>query len=107
MNIVEILKAARELISDEKNWAQCCNAIDASGNDVSPMSEEASRFCSIGALVRVGWRDPYGDPARARDCLRECLTGGHSIVSFSDTHTHAEVLALFDRAIVRAESEAA
>jgi len=41
----------------------------------------------------------------ATDVLNEACDG--EIVTFNDSHTHAEVIAVFDRAIARAEGEAA
>ena len=35
--------------------------------------------------------------------LRDCVGAGIRIPEYNDTHSHAEVLALFDRAIAAAE----
>jgi hypothetical protein len=109
MNTVEILKAARELISDEKRWTQRAEARNASGNDVGVYSPKAVCFCSLGAMAKVCERELYGRELVAREALRNEIRDGHSsgIANFNDNHTHAEVLALFDRAIDRAESGAA
>jgi hypothetical protein len=37
----------------------------------------------------------------------DSLCGDSNLVSFNDTHTHAEVLALFDKAITAEEAKAA
>lgn len=104
--VVQILKDARALIADEENWTQCFRALDGEGKIIDERSRYACKFCSVGAIARVS-AGSGADEMAVRDLLRKSLTGGHTITSFNDTHTHAEVLALFDRAIARAESEAA
>jgi predicted nucleotidyltransferase len=107
MNTVEILKAARELISDEKRWTTCAMARDSAGHAVEAWDDDAVCFCSVGAIAKACVDiHPRGE-IDARNALTKETTGGHTIVSFNDTHQHAEVLALFDRAISRAEGGAA
>jgi hypothetical protein len=99
----EILQKARDLISDEKNWTKGEYARNERGSFIDYDSKSATCFCSVGALLKVS-------PAeRARDAFfflsQECEeTAGQLVVRFNDTHTHAEVLDLFDRAIKRAIS---
>ncbi|AXV15092.1 hypothetical protein CYG48_04885 [Neorhizobium sp. SOG26] len=97
MNTVEILKAARELIADEKNWLQGSLYDRRNGEDC---------YCAVGALDVVTEMD--GDALdRAIEAIQELLGAGNSIVNFNDTHAHSQVIDLFDSAIARAESEAA
>lgn len=100
----EILRKARALIKDPKNWTQKACARDKYGYEVDVDSREAYCFCTIGAIAKVSGRSTDGD---ARNALRDIIGGRRSIANFNDEHTHAEVLALFDRAIARAESEQA
>ncbi|PDT15877.1 hypothetical protein CO670_15380 [Rhizobium sp. J15] len=109
MNTVEILKAARELISDEKRWTQTVYARDENGNSVNATDPMAVCFCSRGAIDKItagnrAWGGAY-------DVLLDLLVSEDDnclgVADFNDKHTHAEVLSLFDRAIARAESEAA
>lgn len=106
MNVVQILKEARALISDEKNWTQGAYARDTIGREVRVLGPEAMCFCALGALEKIMlggamWSASY--MLMKKEAGDDCL----AVSDFNDTHNHAEVLALFDRAIARAESEAA
>jgi hypothetical protein len=95
MNTVEILKAARAKIEKEENWCQGAYARDADDNDVDDKSPRACRWCAWGALnviENVMFSD-VGYNALVEYC------SGQGVGGFNDTHTHAEVLALFDKAI--------
>lgn len=107
MTTVDILRSARDLISDEKRWTQSAEARDDRGSEIRALSPKATCFCAIGAIAKASEYVHFSNEINARDLLRKQLGGGHTIVSFNDTHTHAEVLAVFDRAISRAESDAA
>ncbi|MCZ7496292.1 hypothetical protein O8B39_17465 [Agrobacterium rhizogenes] len=104
MNTVQILKEARALIADEKNWTQGAFARDANGR--SERIDRAICFCSIGAIAKVA-RTNLGSPVPAPVLKALGVTAHCRLAQFNDSHTHPEVLALFDRAIARAESEAA
>lgn len=99
MTPVEILKAARELIAKPERWTRGCGARDASGEDVEARSDAAICWCAIGAIVRVS----DDNPVPAEMLLRRVLPDGGFISSFNDSHDHAEVVALFDRAIASAQ----
>lgn len=109
MNTVEILKAARELISDEKRWTQGELARDMFGIYADYDSDDAVCFCSEGAIRRVTITVPSDERLRARQDAWGALNkaAGGNIVTFNEGRTHSEVLAVFDRAIACAESEAA
>jgi hypothetical protein len=98
MSTVEILKAAKALITDEKNWAQGCIARSASGEEVGALNPTACRFCAVGAIQKVA-TDESRIPVI--DILRSLAKG--SVSFFNDSHSHAEVLSLFDLAIAHAE----
>jgi hypothetical protein len=105
MNTVEILKAARDLIADETKWTQGYFAKDAQGKYVSPLDVEAACFCAIGAVSRVSGQPSFetdkSEPARY---LWEVIgVSDQFVFEFNDTHTHPEVIELFDKAIARAE----
>jgi hypothetical protein len=102
MSPLEDLKAARELISDPSRWTQGAAARNDAGNETNSTSPDATCFCSLGAITKV-----VGAPGERRrvvkNLLREGLPEGHSYIAvFNDTHTHEEVLAVFDRAIAHA-----
>lgn len=94
MNTLETLKAARELISDPKRWTQKTSARDSKGRPTFADEEEAVCWCAIGALSHVN-----------REKLITCCGVLESVMpvgiaTFNDSHTHEEVLALFDKAIL-------
>lgn len=98
MNTVQILKDARALISDEKNWVKGAYRKNIDGREC---------FCALGAVFKVSASEDvfFQDQLKAENAL--ALAAGTSWVpEFNDAHTHAEVLTLFDRAIAHAESEA-
>jgi len=109
MNTVQILKDARALIADEKNWTRGEYARNARGYWRGVLSEDSVCFCSIGAMARSAKTTPR--EIETCDKILQIFSADglrrvSDLVDFNDGHTHAEVLALFDRAIARAESEA-
>lgn len=104
MDTLEILKAGRELISDPARWTQHTAARDEGGDWVSERSESAVCWCSIGALWKVAdWASE--ECSTAMSALEP--DGPDSLLAFNDTHTHAEVLAMWDRAIAAESAKAA
>ena len=85
MTVKEQLIAAKALIDKPEKWCQG-NAIDAQG-----------RICASQALRTI----TGGGLADAEyEALADAMAGPGSLVcAWNDTHTHAEVIAAFDRAI--------
>lgn len=105
MTTLEILKAARELLSDEKRWTQHAFAKEADGKSCDYDSPAAVCWCAAGAIGKVYGGDTLTDRAMeaqallaGSDVLHE-LGEESSVTNLNDSGTHAEVLALFDRAI--------
>lgn len=101
MNAHEVLVAARAKIAKPENWCHGTAARSACGAAVSPSSDTACQWYSIGALNAVSKTDKEFDAAyRALSrCLPPLKFDCAAIAVFNDAHTHDEVLALFDRAI--------
>ena len=99
MTPLEILKQARELISVPERWTQRASARSKNGDIVESNDVSAICWCSFGAIMRVC---SYNHPERwiAEEHLDDVAP---NYIKFNDTHTHAEVLAAFDRAIAAAE----
>jgi hypothetical protein len=91
----EILTAARELISVPERWTQGDYAKDKDGRSCLEDDEGAVCYCSVGAISKVRFSS-----VALEFLAREA--GGY-IPDFNDTHTHAEVIAAFDRAIAAAK----
>lgn len=98
----EALIAARALIADEANWTRQVCARNAAGDAVFATSPDAVCFCAIGAVQRaVNYNilsdNNFNEYVFARNALE--VRTGIAASAFNDTHTHSEVLAMFDKAI--------
>lgn len=102
MTLADDLRAARALIDTEEKWA------------IGQFSVESRQaFCAIGAIRQaVSGGTSLGRMsgakftryADARAFIEQQIQEeGHYLATFNDTHSHGEVLALFDRAINAAE----
>ena len=97
-NVKEVLMRARELIAWEENWCQGVAARDKNGREVEPMSELANSWCAVGAIRKV-CVDRGVAPYDIVAALKKELGYGYTLPGFNDSHSHDEVLAVFDRAI--------
>lgn len=114
---VEILKAARGRLSDPDHWYQGEYACDEDGAYIAANSERACKWCAAGAVLAELDRDiAVGEPevADALEPLVGAISGQppaddmvQEIASFNDDpdRTHAEILALYDRAIELAQQD--
>jgi hypothetical protein len=109
---IAILKAARILISDPKRWTQSNYAKNKNRSSVDPTSPKAVCWCALGALqkvVNILYQNSRSDKNLHSDEyheIRELLAdqAGERPHVFNDTHTHSEVLDLFDRTIKSLEA---
>ena len=86
-NVVQILKDARALIADEKNWRE---------------------IGALEALARAAGMSSDSPLPGEFYLTDEAFEAGEvNLEEFNDRRTHAEVLDLFDRAIAHADSELA
>lgn len=87
LKTAKTLIGARKLIEDVKNWGR--GSYNRNG-----------QLCAVGAIAAVegvGGVTAHGESG-ATDALR-LACGDQKIAYFNDTHTHKEVLAVFDKAI--------
>ena len=106
---IEVLRAARGLISTREGWCQNTNARDDAGGAVKWESPSATSFCINGAILRAASLGVGTDwvGARAVDALAAVQVEiNDPVVSFNDNASHAEVLALIDHTIERLFVEA-
>lgn len=100
MSARAVLAEALSFIAAPEKWAADGIAFDRHGNEVSPTSDNARRFCMVGAIQRVKCSaDDYGAAIRA---VRKAC-GKQSIFEFNDGHGHKAVLKCMRRAIAAAE----
>lgn len=103
MTVVEILKAARARIATPEHWCQGKMAVDAEGNSVPVASPDAVRWCALGALYAVGARGREDQDAYAALLKQVHPMAFAPLSTFNNTHSHSEVVAIFDRAIAATE----
>lgn len=107
MSTLETLIAARELLSDEKRWTRGVYARDADGDGRAAASPNAVCWCSMGAVGKITNHPSPGHFDSINRllliALRELGFTHRSIGAFNDdlATSHADVLAVFDRAIER------
>jgi len=96
---LELLINARKLIENPECWTQGVFACDEDGfvTDI----EEGVCFCSMGAIIRADGGLGNESYIAAFGAMQSVIGNSTSISRFNDTHTHAEVLAMFDKAIER------
>ena len=104
---LEILTRARKVISKRSNWIKGYFAKTRRGEECDGSHENAVKFCAVGALSRAAGKD-YVATHKARWAARVLLDReSKNIVDFNDTHTHKEVLAVFDKVIKALKAKAA
>lgn len=97
----EVLRAARELITDRFSWTTGTYARNKNSAPVSSRRDDAVCWCASGAInasddcdLSLGYH--------AKKALEDVM--GCPISQFNDTSTHAMVLNAFDNAIQLAEA---
>lgn len=99
----DILRAARGLLADPDRWTTKAYARAKDGRLARPEGAEAVCWCAFGALAKVGsneWSHPGGLLRRSARALFNDLPTG-----VNDQRGHADVLAMYDRAIELAEAQ--
>lgn len=96
MTPLEVLIAARELISAPERWTTGWYARDANHETTHSHSPDAVRWCAAGALIRSGGNAAVFDLVNAVVITK--MLGGH-MAAVNDHFGHAAVLRMFDLAI--------
>lgn len=105
LTTLEVLRGARELLSEPERWTKDAGARDAKGAPCGWDAEDASCWCLDGALCRLAYRNNAAAYQEAGAALRKFVLDDYdSYVDFNDSRTHSEVLALLDRAIAAEEA---
>ena len=104
MTTTEILIAARAKIERPQDWIQGRFAVSSLQNKVKPTSRRASCWCALGAIAAITREDPndVNDELYWLLCRAMGLPDNEiAVAAWNDApgRTHAEVLAVFDRAI--------
>ena len=98
MSTKQLLIAAREIIEKPENWTKETFARTRSGKETFTADAKACMFCAEGALIRA--QQTIGGNVESAVLTLENLVGSALYLSrFNDSHTHQEVLNVFDQAI--------
>jgi hypothetical protein len=96
MTTVELLKAAKAKIADEKHWTREAWARDEGGVKIDEGHPDARQWCAVGALYLVG---DFPKAAAARLILDQVATEGRGIFDVNDRLGHDAVMRAYDKAI--------
>lgn len=89
---VQIIRHARGILSSRWRWTRKTMACTWYGWGTHPVSDNAVRFCAVGALERARYdlKLSYEDFRQAEKLI------GHDIMRVNDHHGRKEVLSRFD-----------
>lgn len=111
MTSLEILKAARDLITDRKHWTTRAYFRDKNGECCS-LRDDTYSYCLSGALMKAsvnlgaGLGEDYGVSSKYMWEATRQATGFYEIPSFAnDQGGHDVVLSILDRAIEICEKD--
>lgn len=109
MKTSEILIKAKEVIVNPENWIQNYFAYNKNGHPVGRGTHpDAVCFCSVGAIQKViGDKGDASEEFLSARKVREVtkvltIAAGETITDYNDTHTHSEVMEVWDKAIKNA-----
>jgi hypothetical protein len=99
----DVLKKARDRITNPENWCKGTMAKTAYGVSTCVHDEKACQWCSLGAIeYATGGLDMDCQFALVLDVMASIKAGleyPYSISNFNDNSSHEEVLEVFDHAI--------
>ena len=93
------LKLGKGFIADEKNWIKGFNAKNADGIVVDAQDDDAVCFCSVGAVLKTSERLYWPMYRTLLTVCRDIDPTTINVSQFNDSHTHAEVMQMWDIAI--------
>ncbi len=110
MNAIKVLTKARELLAVPERWTKRAEARNTKRREVYWSSEDAVCWCLAGAISKIS--PSMRDAWRAEDALDAVAppaprSSERPYIAFNDRRstTHADILALLDRAIAKARGD--
>lgn len=99
MTTYDGLLAVRALLSAPERWTQGYFACDSTGTAVDFSCDDATRFCVLGAILRVADNAPSFIRSQMR--ARIAREANSKVHYFNDSPltTHADILRVLDQAI--------
>ena len=104
-DLERVFTEARDLISDPGRWVTVYGAVDELDRACAPTSDEAVRWCGIGAVEWAMRGHLDSDFIRATYDVIENVASEHaggSITIINDVYGRAEALGCLDDAVVKA-----
>lgn len=104
---IEILRGAREILSDPDRWTRQFQARDSEGDCVAWNNPGAVCFCLMGAINRASMDITPDDRAlayEAMDVLDKVIDTAIPLFNDRPTTTHDDILEALDSAITRSSS---
>ena len=99
----ELLRIARAKIAEPGTWIQNTLARNILDMKVDPPTPSAVKFCLVGAVYQTEGTDVRGE-TNCLVYLEQALPDGwYDLEFYNDSHTHQQVLDVYDRAIALAE----
>lgn len=102
---VQILKDARELLSDPTHWTKFAFARDSAGFKTKIYDSDAVCWCVMGAIMKES--GDYNNTNKALSLLEEVISDNVAIGVGNDNEdtTHSDVMETFSIAIEKAEEQ--
>ncbi len=108
MNTIELLKKARELITDPDHWVQDFFGVHQDGAPLASCAAGdpgACKWCAWGAILCIRQREEGTFPITRDEAVNEIEKDlGIRLATYNDNATHKEVLSVFDTTIERLEN---
>ena len=100
---IDVLKLARSYIDTPRHWIKGSYAQTLTGRTIGPCQPLAACFCSVGAILRAA-NELRTLPIAGLETIGGFIPTNQTLHWFNDdpATTHADVLALFDKAIAHA-----
>lgn len=100
----DILKAGLALIRDKAHWTQHAAARNKYRKTVDATNPDACSWCSYGALLKTT-NDTDASMYDIESYLYQAVAYTGSYIFFNDTRSHADVVAMWEKAIRLAEAD--
>ena len=117
-SVAQVLREAKAKIAERGAWTKGRYGSTRDDSWAAPTGYTATCWCALGALIAVGEDVSKRSDTRAEGFLRRAIPAEYlaaicetrrTVSAYNDlpSTTHADIMALYDRAIALAESEAA
>lgn len=93
-----VLLAARTLILDKNAWTKGAYSRDGKGR--STEVDLGCKWCASGAILFVLGDFNFSNDLKAQNRLEKYIPTLKSLVEYNDSHSHKDIIALFDRALI-------